>query len=106
MNFIYGLIVGIAVSAVACWAYFRFIKKPVEAGAKTVYMSADEAKKQENLNKIKVELAGMDRITNKDVERLTGVADPTATRYLDALEAEGLLRQVSLGKDTYYDIIK
>lgn len=33
-------------------------------------------------------------ITNRDVERLLGVSDVTATRYLEELEREGKLAQV------------
>jgi len=33
-------------------------------------------------------------VRNDDVERAFGVSDATATRYLDELEAEGLLEQI------------
>jgi len=33
-------------------------------------------------------------ISNNDVEKLLGVSDSTATRYLDDLEKEGRIRQI------------
>ncbi len=50
-------------------------------------------------------LPGM-RVKNDDVQRLTGVSDATATRYLDELEKEGLIRQVGVvGGYVYYEKI-
>ena len=45
-------------------------------------------------------------VTNNDVERLLGISDATATRYLDALEKEGLVEQVGTeGKGVHYKIL-
>lgn len=44
------------------------------------------------------------RITNDDVQKLVNVSDATATRYLDELEKEKLIRQVGTeGKYVYYE---
>jgi len=44
-----------------------------------------------------------ERITNNDVERLLGVSDATATRYLEALEQENRIEQVGVsGRSAYY----
>ena len=44
------------------------------------------------------------RITNDDVQKLVNVSDATATRYLDELEQEKLIRQVGPeGKYVYYE---
>jgi len=41
--------------------------------------------------------------TNNDIEKLLGVSDATATRYLDELEKEGLIKQVGkTGASVYY----
>ena len=46
------------------------------------------------------------KISNKDVEKLFGVSDATATRYLQELEDKGLIKQVGrTGKYTYYEKI-
>lgn len=45
-----------------------------------------------------------DRITNDDVQKLVRVSDATATRYLDELEQEKLIRQIGPeGKYVYYE---
>ena len=44
------------------------------------------------------------RITNDQVQKLVNVSDSTATRYLDELEEENLIRQVGPeGKYVYYE---
>lgn len=44
------------------------------------------------------------KISNDDIQKLLGVSDATATRYLDALEKEGLIRQVGgEGRGVYYE---
>jgi Fic family protein len=46
------------------------------------------------------------KITNNDIEKLLGVSDATATRYLDELEKEGLIKQVGItGNAVYYEKI-
>jgi Fic family protein len=46
------------------------------------------------------------KITNNDIEKLLGISDATATRYLDELEKEGLIRQVGkTGGGVYYEKI-
>lgn len=43
------------------------------------------------------------KMTNNDVEKLLGVSDATATRYLDELESEGKVRQIGkTGSGVYY----
>jgi len=46
------------------------------------------------------------RITNDDIQKLLGVSDATATRYLEELEKEGKIRQIGItGKGVYYEKI-
>ena len=49
-------------------------------------------------------ISGKDqRITNDEVEKLLGVSDATATRYLEALEQEGAIEQIGKeGRSVYY----
>lgn len=44
------------------------------------------------------------RITNNEVEKLLGVSDATATRYLDELEAKGKIKQIGVKKGAYYTL--
>ncbi len=52
-----------------------------------------QATKQKRLDKIMSRLSEKGKITNDEVEKLLRVSDATATRYLDALEKEGRVRQ-------------
>ena len=64
------------------------------------------SKRTENIKKLREHLQGKDSITNNDIERLLGVSDATATRYLDELEKAGLIEQIGTeGKGVYYKII-
>ena len=65
--------------------------------------------KKANLIKIlnEFENAGeQKKMTNKDVEKLLGVSDATATRYMEELEKERKIRQVGAeGGHVYYEKI-
>ena len=52
-----------------------------------------QATRQKRLDKIMSRLSEKGKITNDEVEKLLRVSDATATRYLDALEKEGRVRQ-------------
>ena len=52
-----------------------------------------QATKHKRLDKIMSRLSEKGKITNDEVEKLLRVSDATATRYLDALEKEGRVRQ-------------
>ncbi len=46
------------------------------------------------------------RVVNDDVQKLLSVSDATATRYLEELEVDGLIRQVGVtGHAVYYEKI-
>ena len=54
-------------------------------------------------HKEKISYGKDQRITNDEVQELLGVADATATRYLEALEQEGAIVQVGKeGRSVYY----
>lgn len=103
MDFIYGLVTGIGVSAITCLVYFRFIKRPDEIKEKIVYQSEDAAKKSANMAKIEEFISSTDRFTNDDLEKLLGVSNATIGRYLEDLEAEGRIEQHGqTGSSVYY----
>jgi predicted HTH transcriptional regulator len=103
MDFIYGLVTGIGVSAITCLVYFRFIKRPDEIKEKIIYQSEDAAKKSANMAKIEEFISSTDRFTNDDLEKLLGVSNATIGRYLEEFESAGKIRQVGTeGKFVYY----
>ena len=63
-------------------------------------------KKQENKIKILEFLQNNEKVTNNDVEKLCGVSDATATRYLNELEKEQKIKQIgTVGHAVYYRLI-
>ncbi len=47
-----------------------------------------------------------EKIRNNDVEKLLGVSDTTATRYLNELEKEQKIKQIgTVGHAVYYRLI-
>lgn len=76
-----------------------------------VYQGARQKQREESKEKILNELTlrqaqGKEaKITNNDVEKLLGVSDATATRYLDELEKQGKVKQVGkTGRSVYYQL--
>jgi len=87
-------IVGIGVGSYLAKKRLAFVKTTAEQG------------KKENLEKMREFFNKQGRVANNDVEKLLGVSDATATRYLDELEKEGFVRQVGkTGKHVYYEKI-
>lgn len=84
-----------------------------KAGTETGTKGEEREKEKENVGKVErnkrkikdfLGEAQGERITNEDVERILGVSDSTATRYLDELEKEGVLRQVGrTGRHVFYE---
>lgn len=59
--------------------------------------------KTENKQKILAFVQEHEKIQNNDVEKLTGVSNATAERYLDELEKEGKLAQHGeIGQSVFY----
>lgn len=59
--------------------------------------------KEENKKKLANYIKTQDKVTNNEVEKLLGVSDATATRYLDDLEKQGLIKQVGhSGRSVFY----
>lgn len=51
-------------------------------------------RKEENKEKILALFTTQEKVANNDIEKLLGVSDATATRYLSELEQEGKLVQI------------
>ena len=62
-----------------------------------------EREKKEHMRRVVEFVATKQRVANQDIERLLGVSDATATRYLEELEKSGYIRQVgTTGQSVYY----
>ncbi len=102
MNYIILIIVGVA--GIITGTYFGRRRRSFDKAQGEERENMEE--KRENLEKVRRIFDGQGRVANDDVEKLLGVSDATATRYLDDLEKEGLIRQVGeTGKHVYYEKI-
>lgn len=93
---------GIVVGAVVMW--FSKVRTSGK-GPGLVARQADE--KARNKKSIVELLETQTPLTNDHIQKLLGVSDATATRYLDELEKEGNIRQVGkTGKYVYYEKVQ
>jgi len=91
--------VGVGVAIVQYW-----LKRRAARLQNSACMSDEEKIKQERKDKILEYISQRGRVANNDVEKLVGVSDTTAERYLDELEKEGKIRQVGkTGRFVYYE---
>ncbi|HJN62906.1 MAG: DUF977 family protein [Candidatus Pacebacteria bacterium] len=68
-------------------------------------ISEQSKKKQENKDKVFAFVQKNREIKNSDVERLLGVSDATAERYLNELEKEGKITQHGkIGQNVFYTL--
>jgi len=68
-------------------------------------ISEQEVRKTENKQKILAFVKEHGKIQNNDVEKLAGVSNATAERYLDELEEEGKLTQHgAIGQGVFYTL--
>ncbi len=63
-------------------------------------------KKSENKKRILEFLRENERVANNDIEKILGVSDATATRYLSELEKEQEVRQIGKTGNAVYYILK
>ncbi|MDP2655205.1 MAG: DUF977 family protein [bacterium] len=97
MNYIALIIVAIAGIALGMYIARR--------NANTGFIAEQTAKKAENKKKILEFVQANGKIQNNDVEKLAGVSNATAERYLDELEKEGKLTQYgTIGQSVSYTI--
>jgi predicted HTH transcriptional regulator len=98
MNYLILIIVG--VMGIALGAYFG-VRGSGCAAPKT-QKSKTKRKKQEKILEF---LRENGEVRNNDVEKLLGVSDSTAERYLDELEKEGTILQNGItGRSVFYTL--
>ena len=101
MDSILVFILGVALGCAACWLILR--KSARQPRNLTGFNTERNEKEEQNKQKILTLLVASARISNNDVQKLLGVSDATATRYLEKLEQEGELKQVQdQGRGVYY----
>lgn len=102
VNFILGFVIG----GVVVYFFIEVFMKAGDTSKKVEKIGTKtEEAKTKNINKLKNFIANCSgKITNNQVEKLLGVSDATAERYLEQLEKEGLIKQVGKeGKFVYYE---
>ena len=73
---------------------------------KNFSISAQSKNKTENKEKILEFLRENEKVVNNDIEKLLGVSDSTATRYLDELEKENKIEQIGTTGNAVYYVLK
>lgn len=97
MNYVVLIIVAIA--GIALGMYIA--RRKANAG----FIAEQTAKKSENKQKILAFVQEHGKVQNNDVEKLAGVSNATAERYLDELEKEGKLVQHGvIGQSVFYTL--
>ena len=84
----------------------------IEKSGTNDLIDKEKTEKENNKNKILeffksglTDSANPLQITNNDVEKLIGVSDATAERYLNELEQEGKIKQIGLtGQSVHYEL--
>ncbi|OGD66754.1 hypothetical protein A2442_01365 [Candidatus Campbellbacteria bacterium RIFOXYC2_FULL_35_25] len=96
MNFI--LLIIVAIAGIIIGSYFGVKKDGLIFG--------QTKKKKENKERILKFLETNEKVTNNDIEKLLGVSDATATRYLNELEKEQKIKQIgTVGHAVYYRLM-
>ena len=100
----------VAIAALACLAFYRFSTDTGVSGGKVAPVApagnpAQMQEKWKHFDEILAYARGKESVTNDEIEKLLGVSDATAERYLNELEGKGKLRQVGkTGKSVYYTL--
>ena len=98
IQFLTFLIIGLG--GIVVGYYFAVRRKTRDAVDKR------SVEKEENLRKDREYAAGREEVTNNEIEKLLNISDATATRYLDELEREGVLKQIGrTGRFVRYRIL-
>ena len=99
------LFIGIVVGFIVARLVFCGSRK--KSGGESELIDRQTREKQEKKQKLIGMLQVQSKVSNSDVQKLLDVSDATATRYLDELEEEGLVRQVGeAGHQVYYEKIE
>lgn len=85
------------------------MRKRMRGQKKSLGLEAADKARKEKKEKAKERILGFlrvnKRVTNNDVEKLLGVSDATATRYLEELEiGEKIDQQGKTGQSVYYTL--
>lgn len=95
----YFVLIIVAVVGIALGMYIARRK------ANTGFIAKQMEQKSENKQKILAFVQEHGKIQNNDVEKLAGVSNATAERYLDELEKEGKLTQHGvIGQSVFYTL--
>ena len=103
MSTILLIVIGILALTLGFWLGKKY--SPVEENEKSLLINKQPEEKRKHLGKILEVLEAQSQITNNEVEKICGVSNATAERYLDELEKEGKIKQVGkTGRDVFYEI--
>jgi len=95
MNYI--ILIIVALAGIALGMYIA--RRNANAG----FIAKQMERKAENKQKIIAFVQEHGKIQNNDVEKLAGVSNATAERYLDELEKEGqLIQHGTIGQNVFY----
>ena len=93
----YFVLILVALAGIALGMYIA--RRKVNSG----FIAKQMEQKSENMQKILAFVQEHGKIQNNDVEKLAGVSNATAERYLDELEKEGKLTQHgTIGQGVFY----
>ena len=93
----YFILIIVALAGIALGMYIA--RRKANAG----FIAKQMEQKAENKQKILAFVQANGKIQNNDVEKLAGVSNATAERYLDELEKEGKLTQHgTIGQSVFY----
>ncbi len=95
----YFILIAVAIAGIALGMYIA--RRNANAG----FVAKQIEQKTENKQKILSFVQEHGKIQNNDVEKLAGVSNATAERYLDELEKEGKLTQHgTIGQNVFYTL--
>ena len=95
----YFILIIVAIAGIALGIYLA------RRNATVGFIAKQVEQKAENMQKILAFVQEHGKIQNNDVEKLSGVSNATAERYLDELEKEGKLTQHGeIGQNVFYTL--
>ena len=104
------ILVGMFIGSTIVWLLTRkkvkeLEKRLEEGNPLEAFSQKQKEQKQERKTKILELLQKEESITNNQVEKMLGVSDATATRYLEELEQEGEIQQIGTeGRSVHYKL--
>jgi uncharacterized membrane protein YraQ (UPF0718 family) len=97
-NIAVGLVIGIAIGVALDVQFGRSDKEADNDANTNAVNAARSAEKEAHVAKVLSAAQEKGSITNDEVQKLLGISDATATRYLTELESEGKLTQEGVGR--------